>query len=110
MTFRAVWKVDRAATARRVWAEVRVVGRVWAEMLLDDCFGASAQIAFYFLLGFFPFVTFLAASATTIGNLPPAQLEQATLWLLSQVMPRQALDIVSENVAQIIQALQRQNL
>ena len=44
-----LWRIDWWLTAKRVWAEI----------LLDDCFGASAQLAFYFLLAFFPFVVFL---------------------------------------------------
>jgi membrane protein len=100
MAFRDVWTVDWVATARRVYAEV----------LLDDCLGASAQLAFYFLLGFFPFVAFLAAAATTFANLPPGELEHVALRALSDVMPQQALDLVERNVTQVIRTLTAKNL
>ena len=54
-----LWTVDWRKTARRVWAEI----------ILDDCFGASAQLAFYFLLAFFPFVVFLAAVTTLVNTI-----------------------------------------
>jgi membrane protein len=51
MSYRGYWK--------RNW--IQVFRRVWAEMLRDDVFGASAQLAYYFLLGFFPFLVFLVS-------------------------------------------------
>jgi membrane protein len=100
MHFRGVWKVNWRRTARRVWAEV----------LLDDCFGASAQLAFYFLLGFFPFVVFIAALVILIAHQPPDVVERATLAALAEVMPRQALDLVGRNVTQILRVLHEKNL
>ena len=100
MLFLDVWKVNWVATGRRVWAE----------MVLDDCFGASAQLAFYFLLGFFPFVLFLATTATAIADLPPGELERVGLRLLAEVMPQEAVDLIGRNVSQILRALQEKNL
>ena len=51
MSYRGYWK--------RNW--LRVFRRLWAEMVRDDVFGAAAQLAYYFLLAFFPFVVFLVA-------------------------------------------------
>ncbi len=100
MRYRDYWKINWPLTARRVWAEI----------VLDDCFGASAQLAFYFLLAFFPFVAFLAATATLIVHMPPGQLEKTTIGALAEVMPAQALHLVENNVAQILGVLQTKNL
>lgn len=94
-----LWTVDWRLTAKRVWAEI----------LLDDCFGASAQLAFYFLLAFFPFVVFLAATATLVVHMPQAELEHTTFRLLAQVMPAQALGLVQDNVTRILRVLQTRN-
>ena len=51
MSYRGYWK--------RHWR--RVFRQLWAEMIRDDVFGAAAQLAYYFLLAFFPFVVFLVA-------------------------------------------------
>jgi len=100
MSFRRVWTIDWWATAKRVYAEV----------LLDDCLGASAQLAFYFMLGFFPFLACLAALATTVVHLPPGELESTTFRILADVMPPEALQVVESNVTQILHVLQEKNL
>ena len=62
--------------------------QVWKEILLDDCFGASAQLAYYFLLGFFPFLFFILV---LVGSMPVSGLVERTVTytmnLLAQVMP-----------------------
>lgn len=92
----------------RPWGHL--LRRVWDEMVLDDCFGASAQLAFYFLLAFFPFVIFLAAFATLVAAMPLSELENATLHLLAQVMPPQALELVRNNVTEVLAVLSGSNL
>jgi membrane protein len=99
MAFKQVWTVDWGITARRVWHE----------MVLDDCFGASAQLAFYFMMGFLPFVLFLAAFSVSLARLPPVELEQAVFGLLAEVMPAEALGLVRSNVTDLLGALQAQN-
>ena len=99
MSYLDLWKIDWPRTARRVWAEI----------LLDDCIGASAQLAFYFLLAFFPFVVFVAAAATLVVHMPRAELEAATFRLLGEVMPSQTLDLVEHNVTRALQVLQTRN-
>lgn len=94
-----LWTVDWRLTAKRVYAEV----------LLDDCLGASAQLAFYFLLAFFPFVVFLAATATLVVHMPQADLERTTFRLLSEVMPAQAVGLVEDNVSRVLRVLQTRN-
>ncbi len=41
--------------SRRFWRDL------WREIERDDCFGMAAQLSFYFLLAFFPFLIFLSA-------------------------------------------------
>ena len=92
MSYRDYWKRDWIETLRRVWAE----------MLLDDCLGASAQLAYYFLLAFFPFLMFLVA---LVGFLPLGDYVLRQADLLQPYMPPQALDLVQSTV----DALSRRN-
>lgn len=92
MSYRDYWKRNWIETARRVWAE----------MLLDDCFGAAAQLAYFFLLGFFPFLMFLVA---LVGFLPLGDYVLRLADLLQPYMPPQALDLVESTV----DALSRRN-
>jgi membrane protein len=100
MSFRKVWTIDWWATAKRVWVESQ----------LDDAFGASAQLAFYFMMGFFPFVAFLAALAITIAHMPPGELERSTFRVLADVMPSEALQVVESNVTEILNLLEEKNV
>jgi membrane protein len=87
MSYRDYWK--------RNWIET--LRRVWSEMLLDDCLGASAQLAYYFLLAFFPFVMFLVA---LVAFLPLEDWLSRKIDVLGQmeilgtVMPPQAMELV----------------
>lgn len=45
----------------------RLWKNLWHEVYRDDCFGMAAQLSFYFLLAFFPFLLFLSA---LIGFIP----------------------------------------
>ncbi|MFQ5600144.1 MAG: YihY/virulence factor BrkB family protein [Candidatus Krumholzibacteriia bacterium] len=92
MAYSDYWKRNWIVTFRRVWSE----------MLLDDCFGAAAQLAYYFLLAFFPFVIFLVA---LVGFLPFDDVVQRTMELLARVMPAQALELVRSTVG----VLERRN-
>ncbi|MDA2923413.1 YihY/virulence factor BrkB family protein [Acidobacteria bacterium AH-259-L09] len=51
---------------------------LWKEMDGDDCWGTAAQLSYYFLLAFFPFLIFLSA---LIGLIPlePGLLEKMLL-------------------------------
>jgi len=88
----------------------RILRNVRNEVHRDDCQGAAAQLAFYFLLAFLPFVVFLAALATTIAGMPPAALEEATLGWLAEVMPQPALELVRTNVTSVLGILSGDNL
>lgn len=99
-TYLDLWRIDWWLTAKRVWAE----------MVLDDCFGASAQLAFYFLLAFFPFVVFLAAAATLVAHMPQSALEATVLQVLGEIMPAQAVALIQQNVADTLDILHTKNL
>lgn len=91
MSYRDYWK--------RNWIET--LRRVWAEMLLDDCFGASAQLAYYFLLAFFPFVMFLVALVAflPLENWLSRKVDVlAQMEILGTVMPPQAMELVRRTV------------
>lgn len=87
MSYRGYWK--------RNW--IQVFRRVWAEMLRDDVFGASAQLAYYFLLAFFPFLVFLVSLLAFIP-LDDYLIHKSDLLLqierLVQVMPPAAGELV----------------
>ncbi len=91
MSYRGYWK--------RNW--IQVFRRLWAEMLRDDVFGAAAQLAYYFLLAFFPFIVFLIA---LIAFLPDASHMIRRSDLLAQVerivqvMPPGAAELVRRTV------------
>ena len=93
MAHRDLWKRD--------W--VRTLRLVWDEMLLDDCFGASAQLAYYFLLGFFPFLFFILV---LVGSMQVTGMVEHTveylMGLLAQVMPAEALDGIDEIIDKIV--------
>jgi membrane protein len=95
-----LWRIDWQLTAKRVYAE----------LVLDDCFGASAQLAFYFLLAFFPFVVFLAAAATLVVHMPLDALATTVFRLLGEIMPPQAVELIQRNVADTLGILHTQNL
>jgi len=93
MAHRDLWKRDWVFTLRQVWKE----------MLLDDVFGASAQLAYYFLLGFFPFLFFILV---LVGSMPVSGLVERTvsytMGLLAQVMPAEALEGIDEILENIV--------
>jgi membrane protein len=99
MAYRDLWKRNWVAMSKRVWCE----------LLVDDAFGASAQLAYYFMLAFFPFIVFLAALATLMLSMAPGELEVTTLQLLAEVMPPQALDLIDKTVGQTLRVLQEKN-
>ena len=101
MAYRDLWKLDWGVIFRRAWYEI----------LLDDCFGASAQLAYFFLLAFFPFILFVATLATMLaGHLPVQRLDSGLRDLLWQIMPMQALDLVMDTVTRILHALREKRV
>lgn len=70
--------------------------RLQREMGYDDCMGMAAQIAFYNMLGLFPFMIFLLSM---IGSFPLGQaLQPVILEELGTQMPAEAANYVVETV------------
>ena len=96
MSYRGYWK--------RNWFQV--FRRLWAEMIRDDVFGAAAQLAYYFLLAFFPFVVFLVA---LLAVLPVDELLLRKRDLLTElerfaaVLPGGAAELVRRTVDSLTQ-------
>lgn len=96
MSYRGYWK--------RHW--LRVFRQLWAEMIRDDVFGAAAQLAYYFLLAFFPFVVFLVA---LLAVLPVDEVLIRKRDLLAElerfaaVLPGGAADLVRRTVDSLTQ-------
>ncbi|HPF69993.1 MAG TPA: YihY/virulence factor BrkB family protein [Candidatus Krumholzibacteria bacterium] len=74
--------------------------RLQREMAYDDCMGMAAQIAFYAMLGLFPFMIFLLSivSAFPLGE----QLQPALLEALKDQMPLEAANYVAEVVMNLL--------
>ncbi len=74
--------------------------RLQREMGYDDCMGMAAQIAFYTMLGLFPFMIFLLS---LIGNLPLGQaLQPMVLDALKEQMPLEAANFVTNTVVNLL--------
>jgi len=74
--------------------------RLQREMGYDDCMGMAAQIAFYTMLGLFPFMIFLLS---LIGNLPLGEaLQPMVLDALKEQMPLDAANFVTNTVVNLL--------
>jgi membrane protein len=74
--------------------------RLQREMAYDDCMGMAAQIAFYAMLGLFPFMIFLLSIVSTF---PLAEsLQPALLEALGDQMPQEAAQYVAEVVLSLL--------
>lgn len=74
--------------------------RLQREMAYDDCMGMAAQIAFYTMLGLFPFLIFLLSIVSTfpIGE----ALQPLLLEALGDQMPAEAARYVAEVVLNLL--------
>ncbi len=83
--------------AKRFWY---FLIRLQREMGYDDCMGMAAQIAFYTMLGLFPFLIFLLS---LIGNLPLGEaLQPMVLDALKEQMPLEAANFVTNTVVNLL--------
>ena len=74
--------------------------RLQREMGYDDCMGMAAQIAFYTMLGLFPFMIFLLSM---IGTLPLGEaLQPMVLEALREQMPLEAANYVTNTVVSLL--------
>jgi membrane protein len=86
--------------SRRIKRSWLFLVRLQREMGYDDCMGMAAQIAFYTLLGLFPFMIFLLS---LIGSFPLGQaLQPVILEELGTQMPPEAANYVVETVLNLL--------
>src|SRR6185369_2744929 len=86
-------------SARGLW-EVAV--RTWAEIRIDDVFGRSAQLAYYFFLALFPFLICVIASLSVFGTADRGRV--LFLDFLARFLPLPAFQLISTTVDEVIQA------
>lgn len=86
-------------SARGLW-EVAV--RTWAEIRIDDVFGRSAQLAYYFFLALFPFLICVIASLSMFGTADRGRV--LLLDFLARFLPLPAFQLISTTVDEVIQA------
>jgi membrane protein len=73
------------------------ISRTWRDMNRDNVYGASAQLAYYFLLALFPMLICLTS---LVGFLPGVQ--ESIFNGLGRVFPPQAMKIVNETMRDIV--------
>ena len=73
--------------------------RVVQEVREDNCLGQAAQLAYYLIFAVFPFLLFLA---TLLGYLPIPHLMDRILESLAQLLPREAVTLLQENIRQLV--------
>ncbi len=79
-----------------------VLQRLWAEILADDVFGRSAQLAYYFFLALFPFLIFVVASLSVFGV---ADRGRGMLFaFFGRLFPPQAVNLISTTFTGIIKS------
>lgn len=69
------------------------------EVRTDDCFGHAAQLAYYFLFAFFPFLLFLTA---LLSFLPVPNLLERIMNLLAQVMSGETFSLIRNHVHTLV--------
>ncbi|HXK60966.1 MAG TPA: YihY/virulence factor BrkB family protein [Acidobacteriota bacterium] len=73
---------------------------LWHEINYDDCWGMAAQLSYYFLLAFIPFIIFLLAVASYIPVGP--DLQQDLMASLARLLPHTAYLLTSSIVLSLI--------
>lgn len=76
--------------------------RLWDEINRDNCWGMAAQLSYYFLLAFFPFLLFLSA---LIGFMPIRQdLVENFIMEFGAFMPDRSFDMVHQISTNLLQS------
>jgi membrane protein len=91
---------EKMEMTNRVFAGMglkELISKTWRDINTDDVYGASAQLAYYFLLALFPMLIFLTS---LVGFLPEAQ--ESIFNGLSEIFPSQAMNIVNETMRDIV--------
>lgn len=77
--------------------------RVFRGILRDDCDGYAAQIAFFFLFAFFPF---LLSLTTLLAYLPVPDLLHVLLRIFGRFVPGDVLSLVEDNLGNLVSVQQ----
>lgn len=86
--------------AFRYWLQGRFWVELWTEINEDNCWGMAAQLSYYFLLAFFPFLLFLSA---LIGFIPvEPDLLNKILSELSNFLPTSTYLLIEEIVTDLV--------
>ncbi len=86
--------------AFRYLSEGRFWVRIWREVNDDDCWGMAAQLSYYFLLAFVPFLIFLSALIGFIPYLP--DLIGLMLVDFSNFLPEASVQLVTRVIERVI--------
>ncbi|MBI3895665.1 MAG: YihY/virulence factor BrkB family protein [Acidobacteria bacterium] len=85
---------DTGSTSQRVSTK-KLIQRIWNEIDADNVMGLAAQMSYYFVLAFFPFLIFLAA---LVGTLPFTDLGEKILRWITIYLPANSQQFVFETV------------
>lgn len=86
----------------RYWSSGKYWLVLWNEINDDNCWGMAAQLSFYFLLAFFPFLIFLSA---LIGFIPFGQdFIENLLIELRRFLPNNAYGLVQTTVTSLLES------
>jgi membrane protein len=84
------------------FSTAEIAKRTWAEIREDDVFGRAAQLAYYFFLALFPFLTCVVASLSVFGR---ADRGRALLGVLfTRILPPDAYQLIDKTFMEIIQS------
>jgi membrane protein len=74
-----------------------LMSKTWRHINTDDVYGASAQLAYYFLLALFPMLIFLTS---LVGFIP--EVQQSIFNAVGRVFPAQTVGIVTGTMQDIV--------
>ncbi|HLV00899.1 MAG TPA: YihY/virulence factor BrkB family protein [Acidobacteriota bacterium] len=86
--------------AFRYWLQGKFWADLWNEINEDNCWGMAAQLSYYFLLAFFPFLLFLSALISFIPVDP--DLLNKILSELSNFLPTSTYLLIEEIVTELV--------
>ncbi len=84
--------------ARRITRWGLFLRRLQREIGYDDCMGMAAQIAYFNMLGLFPFLLFLISLLSYLPVLAPEQV----LANLSEALPAEVFDMIKDTVQSVL--------
>jgi len=79
-----------------------VANRTWVGVRADDVLGRSAQLAYYFFLALFPFLIFVIASLSIVGDADRGR--ELLFELFARFLPPQAFQLITHTFSEILQS------